>query len=255
MKKAIFVSVGIAALLGAGCMVTSPTTTPPSNEDRRVPPQEPTDPVFDSSMTSSTEGNLSIHVKIPVMTAGLTAEARNTFNQKLSSDSRFRVSTFQSDFRLPESQDPRGAGAPPWTLDADYEIPTSTGRIQSIHINGYQYTGGAHGLVFDASYLFDTKAGAFLTLADLFETGTDYLGQLATSSRKILFTREYVKDDADWVNEGTAPTPDNYSIVYAVPEGLVVIFSDYQVAAHAAGPQTVVIPWSQLTGVKREYLP
>jgi hypothetical protein len=45
------------------------------------------------------------------------------------------------------------------------------------------------------------------------------------------------------------PTPENYRNWNIATDGLMITFDEYQVAAYAAGPQTVVVPYSELQAV------
>jgi hypothetical protein len=249
MKRAFLLLVGVAAIVGAGC---SPSSTDLGSRIKAATQTYSGPPVFSSVGSTSTIGRITIDVTTPQIVSGLTKNARETFNMRLTADAADQISQFKKDFNDP---DLGGSSAPAWTLNSTFTLPQGTERIQSVLINGYQYTGGAHGLAFQRAYMLDLKEGRFLTLPELFEPGTDILPQLTSSSRAQLLTRKYVKDDEEWVNTGTMTSLENFSIVHVVPEGLVVYFSDYQVGPHAIGPQTVTIPWSELTGVKKEYLP
>ena len=44
-------------------------------------------------------------------------------------------------------------------------------------------------------------------------------------------------------SDGAKPTPENYAVWNVSADGLVITFNEYQVAAYAAGPQEVVIPF------------
>lgn len=49
--------------------------------------------------------------------------------------------------------------------------------------------------------------------------------------------------DEDWVKRGAGPSAPNYEdFAWTAKGGLIVMFSPYQVAAYAAGPQTVEVP-------------
>ncbi len=55
--------------------------------------------------------------------------------------------------------------------------------------------------------------------------------------------------DAAWIEEGASPDPANYQDWLLTPEALTFIFEPYQVAAYAAGPQTVSIPLTEIAGL------
>jgi hypothetical protein len=48
---------------------------------------------------------------------------------------------------------------------------------------------------------------------------------------------------------GADPTPENYQRWNLADDGFLVTFDVYQVAAYAAGPQTVTIPYADLRPV------
>ncbi len=48
---------------------------------------------------------------------------------------------------------------------------------------------------------------------------------------------------------GAQPTPENYGNWNITPDGLLITFDEYQVAAYAAGPQEVVVPYTELQSV------
>ena len=50
-------------------------------------------------------------------------------------------------------------------------------------------------------------------------------------------------------SDGAKPTPENYAVWNISAEGLVITFNEYQVAAYAAGPQEVVIPFAALKDI------
>ncbi len=250
MNKAFFFSVGILLALGSGC--TAPARTPSAQTPNESPAAVLQPPVFGMTTATTTQEHLTAVVETPFIKDGLTPEMRETFNQRLATDTQKLVDHFRESFIQVMTED-RGFEGPDWEPIESPIIPTSTDRIQSVILDTYQYTGGAHGLGFSVTELFDLKTGTFLTLNDLFIDGFNPLPEIASSSNKDLMQREYVKDDPDWVNEGTQPTVENFGTVYATPDGLNIIFGDYQIGPHALGPQTVTIPWSDLEGLKPEY--
>jgi hypothetical protein len=105
------------------------------------------------------------------------------------------------------------------------------------------YFGGAHPGSRHVPLNFDLSEGRPLALADLFRPEADYLGAIAGYSiqelgenPEILFT--------DF--EQAAAAPENYQVWAITPQGILVIFEEYQVAPYAAGPQFVVVPYSVL---------
>ena len=91
----------------------------------------------------------------------------------------------------------------------------------------------------------DLETGKNLKLGELFKPG--YLKAISKSAVAQL---EKAMPDADgkWMREGAGPKAANFSAYEITTKGIRVNFSDYQVGPHALGPQTVVVPWSDLKG-------
>ncbi len=55
--------------------------------------------------------------------------------------------------------------------------------------------------------------------------------------------------DEEMMKSGASPRADNYRAVSITKKGLWVTFDPYQVAAYAAGPQHVLVPYSALKDI------
>jgi hypothetical protein len=55
--------------------------------------------------------------------------------------------------------------------------------------------------------------------------------------------------DEDMMKSGASPRADNYQACAITKKGLWVTFDPYQVAAYAAGPQHVLVPYSALKDI------
>jgi hypothetical protein len=90
-----------------------------------------------------------------------------------------------------------------------------------------------------------------LALSDLFKVGSPYLERI--SEKSIAGLQEKFKDDLegliDWIKSGAAPKEENYQSFVIKPEGLVVIFSPYQVGPYVIGTPEVTIPYADLQDV------
>ena len=136
-------------------------------------------------------------------------------------------------------------------MDITYEELHHSDRIASLVFTIYEFTGGAHGNTTYQSYTFDLESGRLLALDDLFTSGSQPLSLIAPLVEADL--NEKLKDisDADWIHSGTGNNPDNYQQWALDGDELVFYFGPYQVAAYAAGTQTVRIPLAQLSSILR----
>ena len=136
------------------------------------------------------------------------------------------------------------------TLDVRYEIRYATDDLISIEFTEGSYSrGAAHGNSLTTVLNYDVKNNRKLALSDLF-SAKNYLSVLANYCMKDL--RDRAKNDSDsmiseeMMQSGASPHADNYRAVAITKKGLWVTFDPYQVAAYAAGPQYVLVPYSAL---------
>ena len=138
------------------------------------------------------------------------------------------------------------------TLDIGYQIHFATADLISVEFREGEYSrGAAHGNSVTAVLNYDVKNGRKIALADLFNPKTNYLGVLSNYSKKELkdkLTKDEMFDE-DMVKSGTEPTADNYAAWTITRRGLYITFDPYQVAAYAAGPQSVLVPYSVLKDI------
>lgn len=117
----------------------------------------------------------------------------------------------------------------------------------TILFEDFAYLGGAHPGTFYVAINYDTTTGKILALADLFKPGTDYLGLISSLCIADLQIRSDMLD-ADFATRGAAPLAENYRVWAVTPQGLLIVFQEYQVAPYAAGAQSVLIPYDALVG-------
>jgi len=100
---------------------------------------------------------------------------------------------------------------------------------------------------------YDVKNGKKLALGDLFNPKSNYLSVISTYCIKDL--RDQAKRDKesmldeDMMKSGASPRADNYQACSITKKGLWITFDPYQVAAYAAGPQYVLVPYSALKDI------
>jgi hypothetical protein len=138
----------------------------------------------------------------------------------------------------------------PWALDVDFESYAFSEAITSLNFNVYQYTGGAHGNTFFATFIFDLETERVLGFDDLFLAGINPLETIYPIVQASL--EEQLADyepDLAWIAEGTGMNPDNYQNFVVSEDALIFFFPPYQVGPYALGPQQVSISLADLTGI------
>lgn len=114
--------------------------------------------------------------------------------------------------------------------------------------------GAAHPWHTIDTYVFDYAKGKLVSIDEMFRPGVDYVALLSQYSYQDLLAQSKEGDigfifDESMVREGTKPIKENFSRILPIKDGLMIYFTEYQVAPYAAGPQQVVIPYAKLKDV------
>ncbi|MFC1748055.1 DUF3298 domain-containing protein [Pseudomonadota bacterium] len=110
----------------------------------------------------------------------------------------------------------------------------------------YHYTGGAHPNTHFITFNFDLETQEEITITDILQEG----GFREISNISIESLSQNIEPELDyWIDQGAAPTNQNYQSFTISEEELTIYFDPYQVAPYAVGSQTVVIPFDELTEV------
>lgn len=84
--------------------------------------------------------------------------------------------------------------------------------------------------------------GHQVRLKDLFKPGHVFLNPIATFCKKEITAKKI--SDAQWINEGSAPTDKNYMTWFFFDNGISIVFNSYQVAAYVYGDIVIPVPKS-----------
>lgn len=101
---------------------------------------------------------------------------------------------------------------------------------------------------------FDLKNGKLLKLADLFLPGSKYVQKVSSYCIDAL-EKEAKAQGADgmledqWIERGAGTDLKNFNSWTITKKGVDITFDPYQVAAYAAGPQRVSVPYAALKEV------
>jgi hypothetical protein len=132
-------------------------------------------------------------------------------------------------------------------LDIEYEVVLATSKLISIKFVASPYlAGAAHPNHYSMVINYDLAAGKQLKLADLFKPNSRYLSIISSYCIAQLKKRLDEFSDYDWINKGAGAKVENYASWNITKTGILITFDPYQVAAYAAGSQTVVVPYDLL---------
>ena len=166
------------------------------------------------------------------------------FNQRLNELVQKEVDTFRQSF-LQNTAPPVSNGS---FLEVTYEVVSQIADIWSLKLDFSFYSdGAAHPGLYSITVNYDLGQSRELALSDLFLPNSNYLEVISKYSIADL-KRQNPEIDNSFLG-GAAPTPENYRNWNITPDGLLITFDEYQVAPYAAGPQKVIMPYSELRAV------
>ena len=141
-----------------------------------------------------------------------------------------------------------------YTIDAALTYNRADTRILSVSYYEYAYVGGAHGYGGVTSTNFDAKTGKILTLDDI----GDVKGDIKTAILNDFSQNGYSTGGGlfpEWETTIDTEIADNTLDWGMTYDCLYVQFDQYEIAPYAAGMFRIEIPYSELPGMKSEYLP
>jgi hypothetical protein len=196
-----------------------------------------------------------VNAEYPQLTGSVDPKFEK-FNQTV----RGMVTKWVSDFKAgmqPEEGVP-AEETPAETMGSDigigYTVALARDDLISIKFDVSSYeSGAAHQNSYSEVVNFDLKNGRQLKLGELFKPAAKYIQALSAyciqDLKKQSKKKDSMLDDDDWLQRGAGADADNFSNWTIGKKGLEITFDSYQVAPYAAGPQTVMVPYSALKDI------
>lgn len=194
--------------------------------------------------------NYEIAAQYPQLTGGSNPNLEK-FNQAARAVVTRKVAGFKKDM-TPEAgentEETRPADSMGSDLTISYTVALAQDDLVSVDFEVSSYfQGAAHPNSYSDTLNFDLKNGKVLKLADLFKPGAKYLQTIAnyciTDLKKQATEKGLLAEEID---KGAAAKADNYLGWTLTKKGIGVDFDPYQVGPYAAGPQFVLVPYSDL---------
>jgi hypothetical protein len=200
------------------------------------------------------ESNKKLMVEIvaryPQLTGGNNPNFEK-FNQAARAAVTRKVAGFKKDATPEEGEDTeetRPEGSMGSDLTIRYVVALAQDDLMSIDFTVSSYfQGAAHPNSYSDTLNYDLKNGKQLKLSDLFKPGAKYLQAIASyciADLKKQATEKGLMEEE--IQKGAAAKSENYESWTITKRGLGVNFDPYQVGPYAAGPQSVLIPYSAL---------
>src|SRR6266508_1615589 len=243
--KIVVISLALSLILACNALAPVPTVTPSA-----IPPTITPVVLISQQVTLISqpfnETNQTPPFTIASQTPQLTGsdDPRLTaFNQRLNELVTKEVDTFRQSF-LQNTAPIVNNGS---SLDVTYTLLSQTADIWSFKFDFSFYSdGAAHPGLYSITVNYDLGQGKELALSDLFILNSNYLEVISNYCIAELSKQPFF--DVPF-SEGAQPSPENYRNWNITPDGLMITFDEYQVAPYAAGPQKVIVPYSELQAV------
>lgn len=127
---------------------------------------------------------------------------------------------------------------PPLDFNVSYETASNNANYISVLLKIYSFEGGAHGYTNLVSVNYDKKQKKFISIPDIDGYSYENVSEICRADLK----KQLAKDlDVTWIDEGAAPTADNFNVFTYDGKTLTAYFEQYQVAPYAYGIQAVSI--------------
>ncbi len=246
---------GFMLLSVLACSGTFATAFPTQTNSAPTEVAKPTLPPTPVPTQKATLSSISLHeenknpnyeIKAQVPTLDGSADARVTnFNTAMLNLVNTEINKFKKN--ASELSPEAYSISPNSFLDVTYALTLQRGDLWSFKFDfsGY-YAGAAHPHLYSITVNYDLSQGRQLALSDLFLPNSNYLGVISQYCIAQLSKRDI---GFDGFSQGAAPILENYRNWNLTMDGLMITFDEYQVAPYAAGPQTIVVPYSELQAV------
>jgi hypothetical protein len=230
---------------------TVPTFTPIPTLTPAAPTNPPPTPMLSQTVSMqstpfSETGESPVYTitaQIPNLQSSVDSRVR-IFNELMNQIVQDEIAQFKNDVLAFATNPPISAGS---SFDLQYSIIDQRADIWSIKFDIYVYAdGAAHPYGYSRTLNYDLSNGREITMDELFLSSSDYLQVISDYCKSQLAARDI---GFDMLSAGVDPLPENYQRWNISNEGLMITFDAYQVAAYAAGPQIVVIPFSVLQSI------
>ena len=139
---------------------------------------------------------------------------------------------------------------PTWSYSAENFVVVNAPRIIVTGLRYSQYTGGAHGMygLFYANY--DVETGRMLTLDDVFSDTLALAERMTVEfiGQKNLDAEVPFSEQGYFIDSNLLPLTSNFALL---PDGVLFYYNVYEIAAYAAGPAYVQLPYEKLDGLMK----
>lgn len=177
-------------------------------------------------------------------------EGMDNINQLIKAQIMSEIDTFKKSVaEFDEERDPEfdeALGDMTSGFYTNYTIYGNTDGFISIGFeNSIYYEGAAHGMTYTTVFNYDLIEDREILLGHMFIGDNDYISAVSYTVIPELNSKlnedEFAEDE--WIAEGAGSELENFEAFTLTETSFIFHFDPYQVAAYAAGPQQVEVPF------------
>ncbi len=244
-RKLICILVCYLILIGVTSCSRNPGGLSPTLTPTEIPTSVPdriTTLTFSFAYDGGESPKFTLKTEVPVVHNSSSPYAAE-INQHLAALVQEQVDGFKQN--LQALSGPTIAAGSSFNL---YPVLVSTSRdLLSLKLVTDVYMdGAAHPFQYTVTASYNLLTGQVLALENLFSPGAAYLEAISAFCKIELASRDIGFDSSV---TGADPSADNYRNWNITADGLLITFDEYQVAAYAAGPQIVIVPYTVLKSI------
>lgn len=211
-----------------------------------------------------TDASASIKYKIEVNYPSFSGLSDTATESVINSQIQKQMESEVTSFKQEVDQTEQNLGNVPQSIQEainefyiTFDVVRADDQIVSVQFKVMDYQAGMdHPNNYNLVFNYDVIGKKQITNAALFAPNADYLSVLSTTTKDLLIKRFSDNPYAgDFINEGTAPTTDNFKLFTIGPRELNVIFDPYQVAPYYEGTQIVSLPFNTIRPILNPSLP
>lgn len=139
-----------------------------------------------------------------------------------------------------------------WELQKKMEVVSQNEDFITLHLNVYEFAGGAHPNGFDQYFHYDLKSNQEVFLnAFLNEEGSEKMRAIAEEifRNEFKLSKDISFDSAGFFFEnGKFVLPANYVFT---KDGIRFHYNDYEIRSHAEGPYDLLVPYAKFKDVAK----
>ena len=154
------------------------------------------------------------------------------------------MDSFIGEYRKMKSEFPDMASLSEWEAEINAQVIYDAHNLVTIQLNGYTYTGGAHGYGYTKYLNFDKDKGLELDNGQLFKDQAGF-----TSLAETIFRNEQnIPQGGDINSTGFMFEKNQFHLADNIgftPDGLQMIYNQYEVASYADGPIVLTISFDE----------